>query len=203
MTADIPTDPILTHIPAPIRTPRLVLRPTMPGDGPATHDAVVETYDQLKLWMPWAKTLEAPDITEINIRKAYADFILRKDLRLIGHEIETGKAVTFCGLHRFNWEARSFEIGYWVRASAQGSGYATEVANALTRYAFNALNANRVMIVHASGNDRSRKVIEKLGYEREGIYRNDVVLNDTLKDSHVYSRLNTKDLPPLDVRWGP
>lgn len=202
-TQNTPIDPVLIDIPMPIKTPRLTLRPIMPNDGQKTHEAIVETYDQLKLWMPWAKTLETADATEANIRKAYADFILRNDMRLIAHENTTGKAVAFCGLHRFNWEARKFEIGYWVRASAQGNGYATEIANALTQYAFQALQANRVMIMHAKGNDRSRNVIEKLGFEREGIYRNDMVLNGELTDHYIYARLNAKNLPPLDIKWGP
>lgn len=198
-----PRDPILNDIPMPIVTPRLTLRPTMPGDGAETHEAVAETFDQLHVWMPWAQKLETIDQIEINIRKAYAEFILRTNMRLIGRETDTGRPVIFCGLHRFDWAARRFEIGYWVRASAQGKGYATETANALTRFAFGAIGAQRVEITHGGGNDRSRNVIEKLGFKHEGTNEKDHVVGDRLVDTLKYARFDTKGLPPLDVRWGP
>ena len=111
--------------------------------------------------------------------------------------------VVFTGLHRFDWATRSFEIGYWVRKDEQGKGYATENTNALTRYAFNALNANRVEIHHAEGNDASRAVIEKLGFEHEVTRKINHSLPDgSLVDDYSYVRFDTKGLPELKVEWG-
>ncbi|MGI9507277.1 MAG: GNAT family N-acetyltransferase, partial [Geminicoccaceae bacterium] len=78
--------PILLDLPLPIMTPRLMIRPVMPGDGQATHDAIEETVDQLHQWMPWAGKQLEPSETEINIREAHAKFILRKDFRMNGYE---------------------------------------------------------------------------------------------------------------------
>ena len=73
--------PILLDLPLPILTPRLSIRPTMPGDGEATHEAIEETYDQLKQWMPWAsKSIERPEATEVNIRTAYSNSSCAKTL---------------------------------------------------------------------------------------------------------------------------
>lgn len=194
---------LLIPVPMPIVTPRLILRPAQAGDGAALHAAKTETLAQLKIWMPWAKDGQTVDDDEITVREAMAKFILREDIMIFAFERDGGRLVAGTGLHRFNWEARHFEIGYWVRAAAQGQGYATEITNALVRYAFGALAAHRVHITHADGNGPSAAVIRKLGFVRDGVLRDAAYMPDKRHiDLHVYSRLNIDDLPPLDVRWG-
>lgn len=200
-TADI--RPILIDIPMPIVTPRLILRPTMPGDGAAIHANKVETWDQIHRWMPWAKTIGTPEDTEVNAREAYARFIRRDDLTMVGIDRETGQLVICTGLHRFCWVTRRFEIGYWVTKSAQGRGFATESTNALLRYAFGVLNATRVDIDHAAENEASRRVIEKLGFIPEAQRKHYMPLpNGTIADRWDYVRFNTDGLPALDIEWG-
>ncbi|MBU0800152.1 MAG: GNAT family N-acetyltransferase [Alphaproteobacteria bacterium] len=193
---------ILIPVPMPVVTPRLTIRAPQEGDGMAVHAAKVESMDDLRPWMPWARESGTVDDNEIVAREAAAKFILREDLMLFAFENSTGDFVAGTGLHRMNWDGGDFEIGYWVRTSAQGKGYATEITNALTRYAFGALNAARVHITHAAGNERSAAVIRKLGFVEDGVLRKRAFMPDnTHKDLHVYSRLDTDGLPELDVRW--
>ncbi len=195
---------ILIDIPLPIQTPRLILRAAAAGDGPHVHEAKMETWDMLHEWMPWAKEKESADADEINARKAHAEFILRRDIRISGFDRVTGQYVIGTGLHRFDWEKRRFEIGYWVRKSAQGKGIAQEAANALTRFAFNALAARAVAIDVAEGNEASMAVARRLGFRKEGETACDIVLpSGEVVTRHVFVRTDLEGLPPLDVRWGP
>ncbi len=197
------SNPILIDLPMPIVTPRLILRNCQPGDGVEMHEMKIETWDEIHRWMPWATELGTPDESEVNIREAYVNFIQRKDIRIHGYERETGRMVLCSGLHRFTWALRRFEIGFWVRASAQGQGYATESTNALIRYAFEVLDARAVKIEHAEGNEKSKRVIEKLGLEYEGIKRAGQLLPDgNIVDHPQYSRTSLDGLPDLDVCWG-
>lgn len=193
---------ILIDIPMPITTPRLILRPAMPGDGKALHEAKAETYEMLALWMPWAKPDASLEDDEAVVRDAYAKFIRREDMMLIGFSRLNGEFVVATGLHRFDWSIRRFEIGYWTRARYQNQGYVTEAANALTRYAFGALKANAVDIQHAEGNEISARVPKKLGFEYESAMRFGTVLPDgTPVTKHTYIRTNIDNLPELDVTW--
>src|SRR5262245_66348773 len=94
--------------------------------------------------MPWARQTPTVEESEENVRRAHAKWILREDLRLSMWEKSTTTFIGGVGLHRINWQLPSFEIGYWIRTSSVGKGYATEAANALTRFSFDALNARRV-----------------------------------------------------------
>ena len=203
MTQEKIKNPILIDIPMPIETDRLYLRVPQAGDGEVLFEGIKETFDQLHLWMnPWAKELGTVDDAEATCRRAQARFLLREDMMILAFEKNTNNFVAASGLHRFDWTLRRFEIGYWVRTSAQGKGYATEIANALTRFAFQALEARSVMIGYAKGNARSKNVIEKLGFELEGHAKLAHELpNGDIVDEFTYSRTNIEGLPSLNVTW--
>lgn len=200
--------PLKIDLPWPIETERLILRPALPGDGATVHEAMQETWDDLQHWMVWAQKRMTAEEVEANTREAYGDFVQRKDMRIHGYEKQAdglaGRFVLSSGIHRFDWHVRRFEIGYWVRKSAWGQGYATECAGALMRYAFDVMGARHVCIEHADGNEASRRVIEKLGFEKEGVLRGKLVdhRNGQVLDSHVYSVSNADYLAHLRVKWG-
>lgn len=198
-----PLDPLLIDIPMPIETDRLIIRGARTGDGALVNAAKSETWADLTQWMTWAKG-ENPDPreTEAVMRRASADFIMRTDLMMLAFERASALPVVFTGLHCIDWHRREFEVGYWVRTSARGKGYATEAANALTRFAFNALSARKVVITHADGNAASAAVIKRLGYTLEVVARYGTMLpGGTVVDQHRYARLDTDGLPELNIRW--
>ena len=196
-------DPILIDIPMPIITPRLMIRNVLPGDGAAMQEIRIESWDELCKWMPWTKDgVGTIDDAEKVIRENHAKYILREDMMMTAFN-HAGRLIGMCGLHRFDWEFRSFEIGYYVRTSDHNKGYATEIANALTQFAFAALDARRVIICAATDNDASRRVIEKLGYDLESLVKADAFLPDGSVTGHAnYVRYDTIGLIPLDVKWG-
>jgi RimJ/RimL family protein N-acetyltransferase len=90
----------------------------------------------------------------------------------------------------------AFEIGYWIRASAEGHGYVAETVQLLTDFAFASLHAQRVMIRCDARNRRSAAVAERLGFIREAHLRNDMRdATGELRSTLVFS------LTPDDPRW--
>lgn len=196
-------DPILIDLPVPVITPRLILRPAMPGDGPALHEAKMETWDLLTPWMPWTKTKSSVAEDEALVRHAYARFIKREDMMMLGFCRQSEKLLLATGLHGLDWETRRFEIGYWVRKSAQGQGYAQESTNALTRYTLEAMKARAVVIYAALNNRPSHNVAQKLGFIEEGTFKAARLLpTGEISDAVYYVRTSAENLPPLDVHWG-
>ena len=76
----------------------------------------------------------------------------------IGNELVGGT-----GLHDRNAPG-DVEIGYWVDTRYEGRGIATRVAAALTDHAFHHPSVERVLIIHAAGNTKSRRIPEKIGF---------------------------------------
>ncbi len=202
MSQDTKQNPVLIDIPMPIVTPRLTIRPPRAGDGAAMFKNKLDSFKELNKWMPWAKELGTVEQSETTAREAQANFLNRTDIMLLGFLNDGGDLAVSTGLHRMDWDLRIFEIGYYVTTPHAGKGLATESTNALIRYAFNALAATKVKICHSTGNDASRRVIEKLGFEKEGVFKRDARLNDgTLTDHHWYARFDDNNLPELKVTW--
>jgi len=195
--------PILIDLPMPIETDRLIIREPRAGDGLAVHEAKIETWDMVQKWMPWATELGSIDDNEKVMRDAHVNFLQRTDLMMVAVEKETGQLIGFTGLHRFNWDTRIIEIGYWYRKSAHGKGYATESTKALIKYAFDVCKANKVTIAHAERNIASKRVIEKCGFEFEYVAKKDSQLpNGEFVDHPHYSLFNSDHLKDFNVKWG-
>lgn len=196
-------DPILMDIPMPIQTPRLIVRPPQAGDGLQQMKAIEDSLTELRAWMPWAQKAQTLEEAEANVRHARVRFEAREDMRLHAYDRETGEQVVSSGLHRFDWDVRKFEIGYWVRTPRQGKGYVSEVVTALTLYAFEQLRARRVEIRCDAQNERSLKVARRLGFEQEGYLRNDALKahSEEPRDTVIFGRVSAAGLPALAVSW--
>jgi len=199
---------ILIDLPMPIYTPRLLIRPPQIIDAPAVNTAILESYEALRITMPWAKTKPTLEETEIYLRQASANWILKKDeepyLPLLIFETRSNAFIGSIGFHHINWEIPSVETGYWVRRSFEKQGFITEATNAITQYAFKQLNANRIAITCDKDNIASQKIPERLHYILEGTLKNhrkNPVTNE-LSDTLVYAKYSIESLPALSVTWG-
>jgi RimJ/RimL family protein N-acetyltransferase len=164
--------PIMEDFPHSFETERILIRLPLPGDGEVVHEAIMESLEQLKEWFPWANPTPIKENTEANIRKAHAHFLQRTDLRFHLFDKVTNEFIGSCGLHRMDWAVRRFQIGYWCRTALVGQGYITEAVRGITVFAFQILKANRIEIECEERNTRSRKVVEGLDFQLEGILRN-------------------------------
>ena len=107
---------------------------------------------------------------------------------------EDGKAVGSIGLKRDDLaeDADEYELGYWIGKPFWGQGLIPEAAREMLRYAFEDLGMNSIWCGYYDGNEKSRRVQEKLGfvYQRktEGI---EVSLLGEIRTGH--SNLMTKE----------
>lgn len=195
--------PILLDFPMPIQTKRLLLRPPVLGDGAIINPAVLESYDDLKLTMPWAKTKPSIEESEEFVRQAAANWITKSNeepyLPLFIFTTDNMEFVGSTGYHNIEWDIPSFEIGYWIKSSCRKQGFMTEAVNELTRYAFLELHAKRVQITCDVSNFPSKQIPERLGYTLEGTLKNHRLnpANDSLSDTLIYAIYNLESLLPL------
>lgn len=171
-------DPILLEFPEQFESERLVIRAPQWGDGRTLNEAVRESIEQLRPWMPWAQTIPSIEESEAGIRRSRLEFLERKDLRLLLEHKESGRIIGSSGLHRIDWPSRKFEIGYWVRTSFAQQGFVTEAVHAIASFAVRELQANRIEIRCDERNVRSAGVAERSGFTLEGVLRSDKVAHD-------------------------
>lgn len=103
--------------------------------------------------------------------------------------------IGWCSLTRWNRAHRSASLGYCYDDAAWGHGYATEAARGLLQWAFDTLDLNRVQAEADTRNVASARVLEKLGFVREGTLREDCVVNGEVSDSWVYGLIRSEWRP--------
>ena len=107
---------------------------------------------------------------------------------------ENGKPIGSIGFHRNDLaeDDDEYELGYWIGKPFWGQGLIPEASREMLRYAFEDLKMSRIWCGYYDGNEKSRRVQEKLGfvYQRktEGI---EVSLLGEIRTGH--SNLMTKE----------
>lgn len=183
-------DPLSLDIPEELHGPRVTVRTYRLEDTPQFWQAIQESREHLAPWLPWVHFYHTIDDCQPFILRARARFLLREDLIMAIFDRATGRYLGGTGLSRINWDRRTFEIGYWVRRSAEGQGYIRETVQVLTRFAFEHLQANRVEIRMDPRNTRSRNVPERLGFVLEGTLRRGgmgTLDGTTPTDAHIFA----------------
>jgi len=175
-----------------LRGERVLVRPYREGDAQALFEAMNESRDHLRPWMPFADAHQSVDESRNWIIQQMALWLLRDDLALSIWEQSTGRYLGGTGLYPHDWGIGYFEIGYWLRLSAEGNGYVTEAVHLLTDYALDSLKANRLEIRCDELNVRSAAVPKRLGYVLEGRLRNHMATSDgRLRTTLVFSMIPT------------
>jgi ribosomal-protein-serine acetyltransferase len=157
-----------------LETERLILGCPTSSDGAAVNAAIRESWPELSVWMEWAQG-EPPSFEETAKRVGSREkgFLDRTDFSFTAFERASGRFVGMFSLFSFEWTVPKGEIGYWLRTSATGFGYATEATLALTKLGLETLNLARIEIRCGALNLRSRAVAERAGYTLDGVLKNE------------------------------
>lgn len=86
--------------------------------------------------------------------------------------------------HRSSWE-----LGFGILPNYQGCGYGFEAVRLLLDYAFEELEARKIVGMCHNDNQKSINLMEKLQMRREGTFKQELKWNDTWHDQHFYSIL--------------
>ncbi|WNB90988.1 GNAT family N-acetyltransferase [Bacillus sp. NEB1478] len=183
-------NPILLEVPMRIETERLILRvPLKSGDGMIVNKAIKESFNELKVWLPFAQTLPSVEETEINLREAHLKFLQRESFRFLIFHKDSHDYIGTTSIQGICWDIPKCEIGYWIHTKFGGNGYMIEALKGLTNFGLNQFQFKRIEIRCESTNHKSRAIPEKLGFELEGILKNEDLSADgrRLTDTCIYA----------------
>jgi RimJ/RimL family protein N-acetyltransferase len=86
------------------------------------------------------------------------------------------------------------ELGYWLGRASWGNGYALEAATCALDFAFTVLGCARVFAQHLAGNERSARVLARLGMIPEGVRRAHIKKNGAYHDTYQFGLLRDEYL---------
>jgi ribosomal-protein-alanine N-acetyltransferase len=175
-----------------LRTERLRLRAPLPRDAAALlnilGDPEVTRYHN----MPTLTTLaEAQAALEGLQHRLEARDTLRWAIELV----DSGEMVGTVGLLRFELAHRRAEIGYEIARRLWGGGLAPEAAAAVVRYGFAVMRLHTIEAGVLPENDRSVRVLQKLGFVEEGLRRDYLYFKDRFHSFRWFSLLESDASP--------
>jgi len=173
-----------------VETPRLVVRCWMPEDAPLAKTAEDASRAHLLEFMPWAERIPetlGEVIDKLRVFRSWFDAGV--DFLFGAFSKDDGSCMGGAGLHPRVGKG-GIEIGYWVHADHVRKGFATEMAGALTRAAFEIGRMRWVEIRTATANVASAAVPAKLGFAHEATLKDRLALpNGVIADALVFTLL--------------
>ena len=167
-------------------TERLRLRPLAATDVPALY-AVFGDAEVCRYWSrPALPDLAAADALLGEIERGFA---ARTLFQWGIAERATDDVVGTCTLAALSAEHRRAELGYALGRRAWGRGYAAEALPTLVRFAFDALGLRRLEADVDPRNARSIRLLERLGFVREGHQRERYEMQGEIQDAVLYGLL--------------
>jgi len=144
---------------------RLYYRIPTLDDAQAMQTIKEANWPELQKWMNWSSDDQFDmDATIAFIRDIVAEDHKKGGCLLFAFHKQTHDLVMIGGLNATNIPD-IYSTGYWGNVDYLGQGYATEKTMATLQYAFNVLGAKQVDIAYYDGNEASRRIIEKCGFE--------------------------------------
>jgi len=181
--------------------------PVIPGDGvflrtPGLSDypAWAELRAESRAFLtPWEPTWPSDDLTRAAFRRrvrrylteirddhAYPFFIFRQpEGVLVG-------GITLSNVTRGMTQTAT--LGYWMGQRYAGHGLMTRAVRAIVPFAFGALHLHRLEAACLPHNRPSMRLLENVGFQREGLARGLVCINGRWQDHIVFALLSDDPL---------
>ena len=177
----------------PLRGEGVWLRVPQAGDYEEWADLRARSRDFLK---PWEPTWPADDLTRAAFRRrlrrygeerrldhAHSFFLFLNDTQeLIG-------GVTISNIRRS--VAQTGTVGYWMGEPFHGRGHMTAGVRALIPHAFGALRLRRLEAACIPTNAASIRLLEKVGFGREGYAREYLCIDGVWRDHLLFALLRS------------
>jgi [ribosomal protein S5]-alanine N-acetyltransferase len=177
-----------THTSPTLRTPRVMLRAPVLGDYAQWTRLREESRSFLA---PWEPVWPPDDLTKVAFRRRIRRY--QRDIRkgigfpflLFSPEGET----LYGGLslaHIQRGVTQSAVLGYWMGERHAGKGLMTAAVRAVVEFAFETQHLNRIEAACLPHNAASIRLLEKVGFTREGYARKYLCIEGRWQDHILY-----------------
>jgi ribosomal-protein-alanine N-acetyltransferase len=192
-----------------LRTERLVVRLARPGMQAAMAQFLSQNFAaHLERWSPPANPA------------FFTEAFWRERLAMAVEEFHAGRAVRFVLQERAHEAGRALHLdapivgtcnytnivrgpflachlGYQIASSHEGRGLMSEALHATNAFVFEALRLHRIMANYRPENERSGRLLERLGFAREGLAKDYLFIDGAWRDHILTSLAN----PAFDPAW--
>ncbi|HEV2911735.1 MAG TPA: ribosomal protein S5-alanine N-acetyltransferase [Pyrinomonadaceae bacterium] len=187
-----------------IETERLLLAMPQPEAAPRLLAFFEENREHLARWSPPAPAgYYTQAYWRERLAQARTEFERDQSMKLVLFERESsetaGVVIGVCNFTNFvRGPFQACYLGYSLGRRFEGRGLMFEALEAATRYAFDHLRLHRIMANYVPVNERSGKLLRRLGFVIEG-YARDYLLIEGRWQDHILTSLTNSKLKAEDL----
>lgn len=172
-----------------MKSGRVTLRAPVAGDYREWARLRAESREFLEPWEPqWAPDELERSAWRNRLRRYRKEFIRGTAMSFFIFETQSGKLLGGITLGNIRYGvAQSGHIGYWIGQRHAGQGLMAEAVSLLADFAFATLRLHRIEAACIPDNARSIRVLEKAGFQREGLLRSYLRINGVWQDHYLYA----------------
>lgn len=176
-------------------TPRLHLRQVVPSDAAA----LFAIHSDIE-WMRWYGVDPVTDMAEADqLAEMFASwFHAGTGFRWVLERRKDKKMIGTCGLFRWNRSWRNCVIGYEILRDCRGQGYMREALTTVLDYGFSVMRLHRIQAETHPDNLASIGLATRLGFQFEGVHREQAFWGGKFHDLNCYSLLQ-REWNPLSA----
>jgi ribosomal-protein-alanine N-acetyltransferase len=173
---------------------------------PGMHAAIVRFLERnfASHLAPWSPPADPGFFTEafwrerltLSVEEFHADRAARFVIREKGDA--RGDVIGTCNYTNIVRGAfHACHLGYQIARSHEGRGLMTEALRAANGFMFETMRLHRIMANYRPENERSARVLKRLGFVREGLARDYLFIDGAWRDHVLTSLVN----PRFDRAW--
>lgn len=175
-----------------IKTDRLILR--LPNEADSIQFQAFEERN-IRHLSPWKSTGETKKDYKTQLIQWEQEFKEGKSIRflLFLKNNPEGEIIGFCNFSQiFRGPFQACYLGYHIDAAFQGKGLMSEAVAKATEYMFETQNLHRIMANYMPSNEKSARLLHKLGFVIEGSAKKYLLINGHWED-HILTSLTNEN----------
>ena len=146
----------------------------------------------LARWEPIRDEVYFTDIeVEKRVKLNFKNFMSGSSVYLVGLDKSRSEIVCICNFSNIvHGVFQACNLGYSINAKDEGKGLMFEMLTASTEYMFSQIGLHRIMANYIPSNIRSKNLLTKLGFEKEGFAKSYLKISGSWQDHILTSKIN-------------
>lgn len=175
-----------------LRTENLIISVLKPENFELLTEFKKENRQHLSKWEP-IRSDEYFDLEETkeSLISNFEKFESGSLIALVGFNKEKSKIICLCTFSNITYGVfQACNLGYSVSVKEQGKGLMFEMLQTSIQYIFDEYKLHRIMANFIPSNTRSEKLLDRLGFEKEGLAKSYLKIAGVWQDHVLTSKLN-------------
>jgi ribosomal-protein-alanine N-acetyltransferase len=179
-----------------LETENLIISVLTPDDFELLVKYQNENRSHLSPWEP-SRTPQyfSLEETKKRVELSFKDFQLGSSISLAAFDKNKSEIIGLCSFSNIvHGVFQACNLGYSISENKQGKGLMFEMLQASILYVFTEYNLHRIMANYIPSNIRSSKLLDKLGFQREGVAKSYLKIAGSWQDHVLTSKINPSNI---------